>query len=96
MEVYQTEQSTALTGRRGEKKGVLCQVVLSVKFNGTSQKELHQRTLYTAGFFFSSQIKDKLSSSLNLATDCFFSSFGRRKKGFCILHSSHCHVGQCQ
>lgn len=52
MEVYQTEQSTALTGRREKRKGVLCQVVLSVKFNGTSQKELHQRTLYTAGCFF--------------------------------------------
>lgn len=35
--------------------------------------------------FFPSQIKDKLSQSLNLATNCIP-----------ILHFSHCHVGQCQ
>lgn len=52
MEVYHTEHSTALRGKREKQKGVLRQVVLGVKYNGTSQKELHQRPLETAGCFF--------------------------------------------
>lgn len=82
--------------QKREKERSLCQVVLSVKFNGTSQKGwVTSKATLNSGLFIFLQIKDKLSSSLNLATDCF-SLCWIKKKGWFILYSYHCHVGQCQ
>lgn len=55
MEVYLSEHSTLLTGKiEREKKIVLCQVVLSVKFNGISQggRVTSKATLNRGIFFF--------------------------------------------
>lgn len=53
-----------------KERGVLGQVALSVKFNSASQKGW-VTSKATLNGFFPAQIKDKLSSSLNLATECF-------------------------
>ena len=72
-------QHNANKKKRGKER-IFCQVVPSVKFNATIQKGVTSKGHLKQGVVYSGQIKDKLSSSLNLATDCFLSVLDQEKK----------------